>query len=423
MGLVERWLGGAPRQRMTSDELARILRLGSGSKAGASVTVETAIRVSTVYACVRRIADGIARLPFRVHQVDARGVRRVAKEHPLFAVLNRKPNARMTSFEWRQTSMFHVLLAKGAHSYINRVRGEVRELTPIHPGAIVAKCDRTGAVSHYEVALKDGSRKEVPAQQIMRVPGPSWDGVEALDMLSVAREAIGLSIATEESMATLHKSGIRPSGILTTDGTLQKTTVDRVQEMIKDDHTGSSKQFGMLVLDAGLKFQSIAMNANDAQAIQTREFQVAEVARMFQISPMMIGHPDKTSTFASAEAFLQDFIDNTLGPWVEEWEQAVTRDLLTEEDLEQGFYVKLDTRALLRGDPKSRAEYYKSGILTGWMTRNEAREKEDLNPIEGLDEPLAPVNMLPAKDLGKDRVEEPPPGEPGDPGAGEDPPK
>ncbi len=397
MGLIQRWLGGAPGQKLTSQELATMLRIGQTSKAGTVVSAWDALKVSTVYACVRRIADGIARLPCRVHQVDEKGARRVATEHPLHPILSRRPNARTTSFEWRQTSMFHVLLAKGAHCYINRVRGEVRELQTILPSAILPKYDRAGVLSHYDVAMATGGVRQLAPTEVMRVPGPSWDGLEAMEMIALAREPIGLAIATEESMAALHKSGVRPSGILTTDGTLQKPTVTRVEEMIRDEHTGSGKSFGLMVLDAGLKFQAMSLNATDAGTIATREFQVAEIARMFQISPMMIGHPDKTSTFASAEAFLQDFIDNTLGPWVEEWEQAITRDLLTPEDLEAGFYVKLDTRALLRGDPKARAEYYKSGILSGWLTRNEARAKEDLNPLPGLDEPLAPLNMGPGE--------------------------
>jgi HK97 family phage portal protein len=410
MGLIERWLGGPSERRMTSDDLARILAYGQESKSGAVVNVDTALRVSTVFACCRRIAGGIARLPLRVLHVDEAGVRRVATDHPLHAVISRRPNARMTSFEWRETSMFHALLAKGAHSYVNRVRGEVREIVPIPPSSILPKYDpKTGEIVAYEVALASGLSRLVDPSAIMRVPGPSWDGREALQVIALARDAIGLSIASEESMAALHKGGIRPSGLLTTDGSLQPATVKRVEEKIRDEHGGSSNSYGLMVLDAGLKFQAMSMTAVDAGTIATREFQVAEIARMFEISPMMIGHPDKSATYASAEAFMQAYVDHTLGPWVERWEQALMRDLLSERDIEEGYYIKLDVRALLRGDARTRAEFYKSGILTGWMTRNEAREKEDMNPLDGLDDPLAPLNMGPgdAADVPPEVVEPP----------------
>ena len=245
----------------------------------------------------------------------------------------------------------------------------------------------------YTVHLIGGKERLLQPSEVMRVPGPSWNGREALELVQLARDAIGLAIATDDSVAALHLRGVRPSGILTTDGTLNLDTVRRVEQRIADEHSGAGKNFGLVVLDAGLKYQAMAMTAADAQSQQAREFQVAEIARMFEISPMMIGHPDKSATYASAEAFMQDFVNNTLGPWIERWEQAMERDLLTPAEVEEGYFVKLDVRGLLRGDAKTRAEYYKAGINDGWLTRNEAREKEDLNPIEGLDTPLVPLNM------------------------------
>ena len=397
MGLIQRWLG-AERQKMTHDQLMRVLAGSSESKSGQVVTPATALRVATVFACCRRIAGGIARLPFKLYQSQPDGSRRLATEHPLYRILSRQPNPRMTSYEWRETSMFHALLARGAYSYINRVRGEVRELQLLAPGSVCAVRGRDGFVDHYRVTFQDGVQREVMPSAMFRVPGPSWDGLEGLDMIEIARDAIGLAIATEESLAQIHKSGIRPSGILTTDGTLNPTTVKRVESMIQSDHMGTSKSGGLMVLDAGLKFQAMSLSAADSQSAETRSFQVQEIARMFEISPMMIGHPDKTATYASAEAFMQDFINNTLGPWVERWEQAASLHLLSEAEIADGYFAKLDVRGLLRGDAKTRAEFYKSAILTGWMTRNEAREKEDMNPIEGLDEPLFPLNMAAVSD-------------------------
>lgn len=389
---MDRWLGGAPGRRGMVEDALRAY-YGGTSKAGTEVTVETALKVATVLACCRRIAGGIARLPLKLYQAKPDGTKRVASEHPLHYLLARRPNARMTSYEWRETSMFHALLAKGAYTFVNRVGGEVRELVPLVPSSVMLAYDKLGNITGYRVRLSGGGERLLRPDEVMRVPGPSWDGREGLEMITMAREAIGLAIATEDSLASLHRRGVRPSGILTTDGTLQPNTVKRVEDKIAEEHTGSGQSFGVIVLDAGLKYQAMAMTAADAQSMQAREFQVAEIARMFEISPMMIGHPDKSATYASAEAFMQDFVNNTLGPWIERWEQAIERDLLSAKEVEQGYFVKLDVRGLLRGDAKTRAEFYKSGILTGWMTRNEAREKEDLDPIDGLNAPLVPLNM------------------------------
>lgn len=364
------------------------------SKTGLSVTELTALRVSAVWSCCRVLCEDIGKLPLKLMREKPDGTKEVARNHPVHRVLSRRPNEWQTSMEWRMTMLLHALLAKAGYSYINRgSSGEVLELLPILPGRVKPIQAKDWTVT-YEIDLGNGEKRTVPRENLHVLHGLSWDGLSALELVRQGGEAIGLAMATEETQARLHAQGARPGGTLSTDKSLTKEQIDRLKNSFDSGHGGLANSFKTVLLDNGLKWEPWTMTGVDGQHLETRQYQVVEICRLFRIFPSMVGFSDKATTYASAEAFFTAHVVHSLMPWATLWEESIERDLLTEEELRAGYQAKFSLQGLLRGDAKSRAEFYESAITKGcWMSRNEARRLEDMNPRPGLDEMLQPLNM------------------------------
>lgn len=363
------------------------------SKSGTSVTVDTALKVTTVLACTRALAEGISQLPIKLMLEDAQEQKTVAREHPVHKVLARRPNEWMNSFSLRETLMYHAVLCGNAFAYKNIVRGQLRELIPIPPGYVTVRRQSDYSLVYEVTDAANGLIGRFTRAQIFHLTGPSWNNYSGLEIIRIAREAIGLSIATEENHAFLHANGSQVGGILTTEAPLNDTDIARIKALWAQSHEGGENKFKTAVFDKGLTYKAMGMSGVDTQHLQTREHQIQEICRAMGVFPMIIGFADKTATFASAEAFFTAHVMLSLGPWVQRWQDAVNTQLLTEKEFDQGYFCKLFTAGLMRGDARARAAFYQFGILTGWMTRNEARNLEDMNRLEGLDEPLVPLNM------------------------------
>jgi HK97 family phage portal protein len=387
-------------EKKVVDATPLLLRgLGGSSKTGISVTEMTALRVAAVWACCKVMCEDIGKVPLKLMQEKDDESKTVAVNHPLHRVLNRRPNEWQTSTEWRETMMLHALLSKGGHSFINRDKstGEVLELIPLLPHRICAKQDKNWTLT-YELET-DGSKMEIPRSDVHTIRGLSWNGYSALQLIQQGKEAIALALATEESQARLHGQGVRPGGNLTTAAKLSDAEVDRLKAEFAANYGGVENSFKTILLDNGIKFEPWAMTGVDAQHLETRRHQIEEIARLFRVFPAMIGYSDKASTYASAEAFFIAHVVHTLMPWFNRWEQAMCRDLLSESDLKRGFYPKFFVQGLLRGDSAARSAFYESAVSKAcWMTRNEARKLEDMNPLPGLDELLVPMNLQGAQE-------------------------
>jgi HK97 family phage portal protein len=395
MSILTKILGGRPEAKADFGALTLAALLGGPtSKSGVAVNIDSALRVTTVLGCCRVLAEGIAQLPLKLYRENAKGGKELSRTHPLYTRLWRRPNDWQTSFEWRETMMYHATLTKGGFSFINRNSrtGEVMELLPLLP-ANVNPVQLENYDVAYQVADKKGVIATLPRASILHLRGPSWNSYSGMEMILQAREAIGLSIAAEESLARLYSNGSRPSGVLATDAKLQPDQLERIKRNAQEAYAGLQNAFRTMVLDGGFKYTQMSLGPVDSQTHESRKHQVEEIARAFRVFPQMIGYADKTSTYASAEQFFLGHVIHSLGPWIERWEQVLMRDLLTEDEVQQGYFAKFSVGGLLRGDAKSRAEYYASGIVNGWLVRNEARRLEDLDPIDGLDEPLVPLNM------------------------------
>ncbi|MCX7366289.1 MAG: phage portal protein [Alphaproteobacteria bacterium] len=359
------------------------------SRAGVSVNVDSALKVSTVFACLRVLADGIAQVPLKVYREKADGSKELARDHPAYRLLSRRPNEWMTSFEFRQVLMFHAVLLGNGCAYIGRIRGVPRELIPLVPGSYTIEQARDYTLT-YRLTDLGGRTTVLPREDVFHLRGPSWTGVAGLDALQVAREAVGLAIATEETHAALHANGTQPGGVLSVKGALDDAARARLKEAWAQYQGGLQNRFKTAVLDMDSTWTPLGMKGVDAEHLDTRRFQIEEICRDLKVFPQMVGYADKTATFASAEAFFLAHVIHTLNPWIENWEQSLARDLFPDED---DILAKFSMQGLLRGDNAARATFYASGITNGWLTRNEARRLEDLNPIEGLGEPLLPLNM------------------------------
>lgn len=392
MGLFGAIAGNIERKAVDISSLTWERLLGTpSSRSGVSVNIDSALRVSTVLACARALANGIAQVPLKVYRKRPDGGKEPAEDHPAYWLLSRQPNGWMTSFEFRQVMMFHAVLEGNAYAYLGWGGNPRRlvEAIPLVPGAVEV---RRGPSYEpiYSVADQNGAVRDVPRENIFHLRGPSWNGIAGLNAIQTAREAIGLAIATEESHSRLHANGAKPGGLLSVDGKLDKDARDRLKAGLAANVEGLQNAFRTLVLDQSAKWTPFAMTGVDAQHLDTRRFQIEEICRDLGVFPQMVGYSDKTATFASAEAFFLAHVVHSLSPWIENWQQSIGRCMFpNERDITAEFSVQ----GLLRGDHKTRAEFYAAGIVNGYFSRNEVRGWENLNPKDGLDEMLIPLNM------------------------------
>lgn len=382
MAFWDGWLRRGGRKTSTL-ELFRQIYGGNESRAGTVVDWKRALEVSTVLACCRVVAEGVAQVPWRVYQ-DVDGGRKVATEHPLHRRLNRRPNRWQTSFEFRETVVFHQMLTNNAFVFVNRVgtAREVRELVPIEPGRVTVE-QIDDAELRYKVRGKNGQEQIFPQESIWHLRGPSWNSWLGMDAMRLAREAIGLSMAAEQSQAALHKNGGRVGGVLSVEGPLKEDQYKQLRAHIEREFAGAANDGKWVVADRGAKFEKIVMSGVDAQHLETRKFQTEEICRQFRVMPIMIGHADKTATYASAEQMFLAHVVHTLMPWYQRLELSGDINLLSERDLDAGYYTKFVPNALMRGAATDRAQFYAaalgSGGTKGWMTQNEVRALEELD--------------------------------------------
>lgn len=392
-------LFGRKAAELTYDQIAGLIDgTGSGVFAGMAVTDKTALQVATVLACVRVIADGCATPKLRVFR-DKGGTREEATNIPEHRLLSRRPNEWQTSFEWRRTMTLHAALTGNALSIKARHdNGRVSELLPVMPGRW--SCER---VSRYDVLYRCfdefGMIGEFGPRDVFHLPGLQWDFFKGMNAVTLARNAVGLSMATDKSMESLHTNGMRPGGTYSVTGVLNADQHKRLTETLKRNNVGAQKAGAPLVLDRDAKWLQTAMTGVDAQHNETRRTQIEEICRSYGVFPIMVGHGDKSATFASSEAFFGAHLRHTLAPWHQAWTQRLDEMLL---DGSGPLFCEFDTRYLLAGSMKDRAVWARTMAETGIYTRNEIRDEDGKDPLPGLDEPLTPMNM------GKQKDEEPP---------------
>ncbi len=363
------------------------------STSGKAVNPSSAIQVSAVYACVRVIAETIASLPFHVYENTESGSRK-ATEHPLYRIIHDEPNSEMTSFILRETMLSHLLLYGNAYCQIIRTgRDKVASLYPLLPDHMEVDRDASGRLT-YTYTTSDGKRWLLDSRDVLHIPGLGFDGIMGYSPIALEKSAIGLGIAAEEYGSKFFSNGARPSGILTHPNTVKDPAALRASwNAAYGSSTNASR---VAVLEEGMSFVPLSLPNNEAQFLETRKFQVSEIARIFRVPPHMIGDLDR-ATFSNIEHQSISFAVHTIRPWLVRIEQAMNHALISEKEKGR-FYVQFNLDGLMRGDYKSRMEGYAIARQNGWMSAHDIRELENLNPITdtiGGDEYLVNGNMIP----------------------------
>lgn len=371
------------------------------STAGKAVTERSAMQMTAVYSCVRILAEAIAGLPLHLYCYKEDGGKEKAIRHPLYLLLHDEPNPEMSSFVFRETLMTHLLLWGNAYAQIIRNgKGEVVALYPLMPNRMTVDRDAAGQLfysyqkSNGDAPTMDSGTVILKPSDVLHVPGLGFDGLVGYSPIAMAKNAIGLAIATEEYGAKFFANGATPGGLLEYPGTVKDP--DRVRDSWNKGFSGSQNAGKVAILEEGMKYTPISIAPEQAQFLETRKFQINEIARIFRIPPHMIGDLEKSS-FSNIEQQSLEFVKYTLDPWVVRWEQSLSRALFTPEEKKQYFF-KFNVEGLLRGDYQSRMNGYATARQNGWMSANDIRELENLDRIpaeDGGDLYLINGNMLP----------------------------
>ena len=371
-----------------------------GTASGKRVTERSAMQITAVYSCVRILSEAIAQLPLHLYEYTDMGSRKAA-EHPLYFLLHDEPNPEMTSFLFRETLMTHLLLWGNAYAQVIRNgKGEVVALYPLMPNRMTVDRNEQGSIyyeyttSSDEAPVNKQSTVRLSPSDVLHIPGLGFDGLVGYSPIAMAKNAIGLAIATEEYGSKFFANGATPSGILEYPGTVKEP--DKIRESWMRGFGGSANSHKVAVLEEGMKYTPISINPSEAQFLETRKFQINEIARIFRVPPHMVGDLEKSS-FSNIEQQSLEFVKYTLDPWVARWEQSIVRRLLSGEEKKK-YHVKFNVDGLLRGDYQSRMNGYAVGRQNGWMSANDIRELENLDRIPseaGGDLYLINGNMLP----------------------------
>jgi HK97 family phage portal protein len=380
------------------------------------LTADAAMRLTAVYACVRVLAESVSMLPFNLYREGADGSKKPEKLHWLYALLAQRPNSFQNPMEYREMCMIHLGLRGNAFSRIvSNSAGIVTDLIPIHPDRVTI--EMLGDTNwRYHVRNSDQTETPLNRGQMFHIRAMSSDGVVGINPIAAAREAIATGLSAQDYGMRYFQNDATPGGWIEYPGQFKDDEQKRQFRERWQAQQGGRNRHKTAILEFGMKYHPIEVSNADAQFLETRKFSVSEVARLFRIPPHMIGDLDK-ATFSNIEQQSLEFVMHTLTPWLVRWEEAIRYSFIDPED---SLNVEFPTRALLRGDAAARSTYYHNGILDGWMTRNEARLSESLNPLDGLDEPLLPLNMVEEKEV-RDGAQPDPDNPSGDPSTGADP--
>ena len=377
-----------------------------GTTSGKPVNERSAMQMTAVYACVRILAEAVAGLPLHLYRYKADGGKEKATDHPLYLLLHDEPNPEMSSFVFRETLMTHLLLWGNAYAQIiHNGRGEVVALYPLMPNKMTVDRDENGRLyyqytrSKEEAATMPNATVILSPSEVLHIPGLGFDGLVGYSPIAMAKNAIGMAIACEEYGAKFFANGAAPGGVLEHPGTIKDP--ERVRQSWQSTFGGSGNANKIAVLEEGMKYTPIGISPEQAQFLETRKFQINEIARIFRVPPHMVGDLEKSS-FSNIEQQSLEFVKYTLDPWVIRWEQSLARSLFTESEKKEYFF-KFSVEGLLRGDYASRMSGYATARQNGWMSANDIRELENLDRIpaeDGGDLYLINGNMLPLGNAG-----------------------
>ena len=381
--------------------------LFGSTTSGKVVNEQTAMQTTAVYACVRILSEAVAGLPLHIYRYRADGGKERIPQHPLYSLLHDEPNSEMTSFVFRETLMSHLLLWGNAYAQVVRNgRGQVIALYPLLPNKMDVSRAANGELlyTYYRDFDESGIKPEggyvtLRKDEVLHIPGLGFDGLIGYSPIAMSKNAIGMSLATEEYGASFFANGANPGGVLEHPGVIKD--IQRVKDSWNTAYQGSGNAHKIAVLEEGMKFQAIGIPPEEAQFLETRKFQIDEIARIFRVPPHMVGDLEKSS-FSNIEQQSLEFVKYTLDPWVVRWEQSLQQSLILPSE-KASLMIRFNLDGLLRGDYQSRMQGYSVGIQNGFYSVNDVRQLEDLNLLEdaeGGNLHFVNGNMVKLKDVG-----------------------
>lgn len=421
----------APQEKASTTSPEWMTRIGFGpSSTGINVTPDSSMQAAAVFACIRVLSEDVAKIPIHLKRQRSDGGSDIITDHNLARLLN-VPNSWQTSYEFRQMMMAGLgLRGNSIAVLIRNGRGEIQRIIPIRSNGFTVYSAEDGTLFYqiaklgtHDLAVLRDVPLLVPQEDILHLRWMPLDGIHGVSPITYAREAVGLSLAAEKHGAASFGNAAKPQGVLKHPAQLTRETAEKLREQWREVYQGPANAGKTMVLEEGMTFEPLKLSNEDAQFLESRKFQVEEIARIFRVPPHMIMHLER-ATFSNIEQQSLDYVTNTLMSWFELWESAMNRDLLRTKERQQGYYFEFDANRILRGNVKDRFASYATARQWGWMSVNDIRKKEGLNPIAGGDNYLQPANMVPVgtstPDTGAlnatqpDPTEEPQPGSNGD---------
>lgn len=389
MGIFNRLFGRKNAEIIdTPEKLATLLGSWYDSDSGVQITPSNAMQITTVYQCVKVLSESVGMLPLSVYLESGNSKNKDTK-HPLYRLLKTAPNDYMTSQEWKELVIAHLCLRGNHYSYINRVNGKVTELLPLNPTSV--KVEQASDYSlTYQVTFKNGTVGTLNASDVLHIKLMTIDGINGLSPIAMNANSLGLAKAVEQHGSSVFKNGAKPFGGFATEKNLTDEQYKKLQKNLVE-HQGATNAFRPLILEGGLSWVKVDITPEEAQFLETRKYQRSEIAGMFRVPPHMIGDLER-ATFSNIEHQGLEFVNHSLMPYLTRIENRIDFSLLSETE-QASHYSKFNVTALLRGDMKARAEFYTKMLQNGALSPNEIREKEDMNPRDGGDIYLTPMNM------------------------------
>lgn len=376
--------------RLDSHELAELLG-GTQSASGKVVNHETALAVSTVFSCVRILSETIGSLPLHVYKRLDGGGKARAWAHPLYDLLSTRPNPWQTSMEWREQIVEHLALRGNYYAAILRHGDDiVDDIIPFNPDRVTVKQLPDYSLV-YEVTRKDGRLLVLQQRDMLHIramPGP--DGITGRSVIGYQKDLFGSAMATQDYSGRLFRNDATPGVVIKYPKALTADAVKRLKESWNETYAGSSNARKTAILEDGADIAKLSMNAEESQFIETRRLQRSEIAGLFRVPLMLLQADQQTATYASAEQFMLSFMIHTIRPWLVRIEQSLHRQLFTAPRV---YAPEFNPEGMLRGDIATRYRAYATGRQWGWLSANDIRDRENMNPIEGGDIYLTPTNM------------------------------
>jgi len=385
---LARWMGGEP------------------SASGVTVSDGTALKYTAFYSAIDAISRSVGQVPLFLYRRVSEKERQKAGGHPLYRLLHTRPNGEQTAFIFRQTMQSWCLRWGNAYAEVERNgAGRPTALWHLRSDRMGVRRNDAGQLVYDKYNDLGRVEKTFGASDVLHIR-TMGDGMIGYSPIQLFRETVGLGLAAEKTSAALIGNGIRASGVFSHPGKLGPQAVENLDRSIREKHGGPANRGKVMILEEGMKWTQLTIPPEDAQFLETRQFGITEIARIFHIPPHKLADLTR-ATFSNIVEQSLEYLGDCLNPWLVNWEQELDFKLLLPAE-ENEYYAEFNVDGLLRADTKSRNTAHRMAIQDGWKTRNEVRREENLNPIDGLDEPLVPQNMGPASQL-EDKPEEPPP--------------